>query len=350
MLERLRTFAIVTLIALTFWLFAEAESLGQFSGLTTVQFIAGPGEERLIRPAEGFGGSVTIDVTGSKAALARAGSVLGAGLKLEPGMPGVPTNNGRHTIDLLRALQSYTPLSGTGAQIVSVRPQLVDVTVTELITPDVPIDPMLNGIEVVGAVRVTPEAVPLRLPKASWELNREVLRIPARLSESQRRALPPSGTVRQTVRIELPESIAALPGVSLGVSDVMLEFTVRARTDALPLSSIPVQVVVPPVEAGKWTIDIAKSDRFLQGEVSGPKDQIERLRSGADGVVALVSLSSDDLVSGLTTKAVSFFVLRNGAVTPLGDLTVATNTQSVALTITRPKADPTPLDAPGDQP
>lgn len=335
MAERLRTFVLVTLLAVVFWLFAEAESLGQYSGLTRIRFVAGDSAERLVRSAEGFDGSVTIDMTGTKAAVARASQVLSGGISLEPGMTGLPTAEGRHSINLLQALQAYPSLREIGAQITSVRPQVVDVIVTELTTQQIPIDAALPSVEVVGGVKVTPERATIRLPKAAWELGRETLRITARLSEAQLRGMPQSGAVRVDARLEPPESIVALPGFSMAESSATIDFIIRTRAVTERLTSVPVQIVIPPFEVGRWRVEIDEGDRFLEVQATGNADRVERLRKKEDAVIAVVSLSSDDLAAMVQSRPITLMVLRQGAMTAPADLELTAAKQTIALKIAR---------------
>lgn len=340
MVDRLRIIGVVTLLAVVFWLFAEAESLGQFTGLTRLRFVTGDSAELLVRPADRFDGSVTIDMTGTKAAVARASQVLAGGLSIEPGMTGLPTAEGLHSVNLLQALQSHPLVRQTGAQVTSVRPQVVDVVVTELTTQQVPITVELPGVEVVGAVKVTPERATLRLPRAAWELNSETLRVTARLSEAQVRAVPTSGAVRLDARLEAPESVLALPGFAMTESVAALDFIVRTRAVTERLTSVPVQVVLPPIEVGGWRVEIDEDDRFLDVQAAGAQERIERLRRREDAVIGVVSLSSDDLAAGVQSRPVTLMLLRQGAMTPPGDLELTSTKQTVNLKITREGAVP----------
>lgn len=336
MLERLRTIVLVTLLAVTFWLFAEAESLGQFSGIATVRFMGGENGERLVRPAERFDGSVTVDLVGTKAAVDRVRLTLSSGLELEPGMAGLPTTEGRHTVNLLQVLQNHPALRGSGAQVTSVRPQIVDLIVTELTTQQIPIEPVLTGLEVVGAVRVTPERATIRLPRAAWELNQLTpgsLRASARLTDAQRRALPASGAARAEARLEAPESVAALPGFALVESTATLEFIIRSRSVTQTITSVPVQVVLPPIEVGRWNVQVDAEDRFLDVQASGSAERVERLTKKEDAVIAVVSLSSDDLAQRAASRPVSLIVLRQGAVAATSDLDLLASKAVVRLTI-----------------
>jgi hypothetical protein len=102
---------------------------------------------------------------------------------------------------------------------------------------------------------------------------------------------------------------------------------------------VPVQVVLPPVEVGRWDVEIDAEDRFLSAEVSGSEEAIARLRSGAEAVIALASLSSDDLTKRVESKEVSFAVLRGGTIQPSGEFAVSAPRATVRVRITPRGAD-----------
>lgn len=335
-MERLKSFLTVSIITVTVWLFAEAESLSKHSAITRVQFIAGEGANRTVRPAEGFGGSVTADIEGSRAALEKAREILSNGLRLELGKPGVPFSDGTHTVNLLEALKAYEPLTIAGVQVVSVTPQNVVIRVVELETRQVPVDAELPGVQIVGQVKVAPETVAVRLPRSEWEAMTSPLRLTARLTEEQIRQLPSSGVAREQARVIAPASAAGVDGFSGGAPTVSLEFTVKNRNATAQLVAVPVQVVMPPIEAGKWLVEVNAQDQFLSADVSGPSEVIERLQASGNPVIAVVALSSDDLEKGITSKDVSFAQLRSGVLSALPDSVKLTAPKAaVRLKVTR---------------
>lgn len=345
MLRHARTFAVVTLFAVVLWIFAESESLGEYSGPTLVRFASDPaggdGSEgaggsgaRLIVPDQAFDGTINIVISGSKSAIARFEAEMRRGILLKPGMSGIPTVDGRHTVNLLRALQDYTPLSRTGVRIAAVTPQIVDVQVIELVEVQAPVEPVLTGIEVVGEVRVTPDRVLLRGPKSALSEGRDLIRVTARLDEMQARRLPTSGPVKEEVTLIPPAGLSALPGFSMDRGTVTVEFTIRGRSASETLRSIPVQCVLPPVEIGRWNVEVLSEDRFLTADVTGSIEAIERLKAGTEAVIALVSLSSDDLQARIESKEASFVILRGGVVTSRSELQVATPRPTIRLKIT----------------
>ncbi len=317
MLKPLKTIGIVTVIAVTIWLFAEAESLGDATLIARIQFVAGEGQDRLVRTVEGTDPTVAIDVRGSRGGIGRARDALTEGIRLELGSPGVASTDGRHTVNLLNALLAYKPLSGQGLKVVSVRPQNVDIIVRELVTIQVPIEPRLDGAEAVGPVKVTPETAQIRMPRSAWQSMGERLRAPARLSEEQASRLPGGGVARVDVRVEKPPELAGVDDVTLLTNPATLEFTVKNRAATLTVPVVPVQLVIPPIETERWAVRIQPEDQILSAEVSGPSEIIERIKGPAERLIAVLALSSDELESGVSSKEVSFALLRGGALAPL---------------------------------
>lgn len=346
MLDRLRTLVIVSAVAVALWLYAEAESLGQFKGITTLRFVAPDTLDRMIRPASEFSGTLSVDLVGSKAAIAEAEAQLARGVRLTPGVAGVPSADGRHSVDLLATLQQYPALARSGVRIMSVSPQLVDVEVIELVELSAIVEPALGTVEVIGATRITPERATVRLPKSAANGNTEPFRVRAELSDSQMRRLPASGTAREEARLEAAPAFAALPGFEITPSTAMLEFTIRNRTAREEFKSVPVQIVLPPIEVGRWKVEVEAEDRFVPAEVTGPADQIEKLKSSADALIAIVALSSDDLAARVATKEVSFAVLRGGVVAARSELVITSGKPTIRLKI-EPMALPAPPNGAG---
>ncbi|MDX2115768.1 MAG: hypothetical protein SFZ24_09170 [Planctomycetota bacterium] len=329
----MRTTAIVLFMALGLWIFAEGESLGEFSGLTTLHPSSEGTPTRLTQMPADFDGTVSVELTGSRSALARAQAELVRGVWIEPGMVGVPATDGRHVVNLLQVLQSYAPLARTGARVASVSPQSIEMEVTELASRSMAVEATLGGVDVVGQVVLSPTRVTVRAPRAALANVPEQARVTARLSEEQTRRLPASGTVREMLRLEAPGGLGGQPGFSFDRGEVLAEFTVRSRVQTERLPLVPVQLVLPPVEAGRWQVEIDAEDRFLPVDVSGPADALERLRAGGEALVAIAALSSDDLAAGIASKDVSFMVLKQGVLSSRPELTVEPGRTSVRLKI-----------------
>lgn len=318
MINKARTFGLVTLLAVAIWLFAEAESLGEYQGSARVQFVVGAQADRLVRP-EGFAGSVEIEIRGSRAAIGRARDILGSGLRLSPQDSGLASATGRQTVDLLRVLQQHSPLTDTGVQIDSVRPQSVDVLVTVLEERTLPVAAAMPTVEVVGQVRVAPENARVRMPASLQPApGAEPFRVLARPTPEMVRRLPSSGAARLAdVPLELPDGLMREADITLIDRAATLEFTIRNRNAVKELTLVPVQVVVPPIELQRWRVIVNPEDQFVTVTLTGVADALETIGTATERPVAVLSLSSDELDARITSKEIEVFVLRGGVLSAL---------------------------------
>lgn len=328
MRERLTTFVVVTLVSLTLWLYAEAESLGRETAPGRIEFIS-TRNDLTIRPAPNFDGRVTIELSGSKAALTRAMAVLEGPLRLEPGKCGLPDTAGSTQINLQSALQQYDALQRSGVAIVAVRPPTATIDIGELVEVQARIVPKLPSVEVGGEVTVEPAQAMLRVPKALAAQTTSPFEVIAAPTPDQVSRLPESGPVTLPVTLSLPDALRQERGAELITNRAKLTFSIRSTLVPATLP-VPVQVLLPSIEQNLWSISIDPDDAILNVEVAGPADIINRLKSPAEGLVALLALSSDDLARGITTKPVGFAVLRQGVPTPLPE-SVVVRTPSTAV-------------------
>jgi hypothetical protein len=68
-----------------------------------------------------------------------------------------------------------------------------------------------------------------------------------------------------------------------------------------------VHIRVAPGQLARWQISIPENDQFLRDvRVTGPSEEIERIRKGELRIIAMVALSSQELQAGITSKAASF--------------------------------------------
>ncbi len=335
MREKLTTFLIVTLVTLTVWLFAEAESLGHESLPASVAVVAADAS-RLVTPATGWDGRVTLDVSGSRRGIERARDLFLQPLKLT--LPkGV--GEGDVTVELYEALQSHEVIARSGITIDSVRPLRAVVHVQELVTRQAAIVPELLGVQIDGQVAMNPETAELRLPRTLADRlagpEGEGLKVVARIPDSQRAALATPGPKAVQAALALPESLGGGrdPAIELLTKGASLAFTVRNTLTTVQLS-FPVQVLTLPVEWGDWAVEIRAADQRLSAELSGPSDALDKLRTPEARPLAVLALSSDDLARGVTSKEVGFGVIRDGVFGPLPEgVKVNTERRSVGFTV-----------------
>lgn len=310
MRDRLLTIIPVTLIAALIWLFAEAESLGTFSGeRTLVRVQPREGRDREIRMTEGGRTSVAVnlDLRAPQAMIGQIRSILAQGIELRPGTAGVPSSAGVHEIDLAQALRATQSLSGQGIDVTDVRPRTVEVQIIDFETRDLPIaNPRLDGVDVDGPVRITPQAIPVRLPSSVWSSLDPNVALVAEPTPTDLTGLPTSGAVQLNVPIRLPEELASLSNPPVLTQRASLEFTIRNRSESADFQAVPVQVLLSSIDQRDWDVTIHPDDVVVSLRVEGPAAEVALMKTASRSIIAVLSLSSEELEQGIASKSISF--------------------------------------------
>ncbi|HVZ95082.1 MAG TPA: hypothetical protein VG797_11295 [Phycisphaerales bacterium] len=337
MFERIRAAIISLLIAATIWLFAENQSLGESVVFGRIRFLAG---DAMVHPNDprDWDGNITIELRGSKVGIARARAVLDEPIELRAGMAGVPARDGVYPLDLATVLGSYEPLVRAGVTVAGVSPSKPQIVVREMIDQELPVAPKLEGIQVDGPVRITPDRVSVHMPAAIWREHQTTLKLDAAPSADDRKSLPERGPASVIASLTLPPELQGEEGAYLSTQTVTLSFNVRSTTAAYRVDLVPVWVVLPNVDVGRsdTAVQIAQSDQVLSADLTGPSDEIDRLRSSNDKLIALLSLNSDEIDAAITSKTIGFAVLRNGVMGALPEsIRVTPSKSTVSFTIKR---------------
>ena len=316
MAERIKTFLIVSALAVVVWLFAEAESLGDAEVSARIEFPPVNSTSLLIR-SEPRNPTVRLGLRGGKAALQRATSVLEAPIRLEPGR-GIPDTDGRHVIDLADALRRSLALAETRVTIEFVRPPTLEVTIESLETVTLDILPDLPDVQTEGPIAMTPAKAEVRVPRPLAETLEEGTIVRARPAPDQAAGLLAPGPHSVVVPVQLPPALQGQLGVTLMTERTRLEFTVVSTLMTETFPSVPVQALLAPTEANEWSIDVEPQDQILSVDLTAPRAVMSELKSGSRvSLVAVLTLSDIDLQSGVTSKPVSFVLLRDGVLQPL---------------------------------
>lgn len=316
MWERVRNLVMILLVTGLVWIYAEAESLSRLQQEVRITFVSATEELSPRVVTEEWRGVVRARFEGSAASLQR----VPGRIELRLGSSGVPGVEGDAVIDIAQAMRSDPELQRAGVNVISVEPPTVRLRVDAIMRLDaVPVRAILEGIETEQTPRVEPAVVSIVGPRdalrqlASMEGGPVVsARIVPEQVDASRRG------VSQRVRgpVGLPRDLASNGG-SLRVSppEVTVEFMLRRDTSTITVASAPVQVLLPPPEAGRWEVRIAPEDLFLRDiEVSGPTEFINQVRANEVRLVAVLALSSDDLERGLAQKNAALATLRDGVI------------------------------------
>ncbi|TVQ64305.1 MAG: hypothetical protein EA379_01890 [Phycisphaerales bacterium] len=314
---RARTWLIVVIVTALVWLYAEAESLTRSEQEMRIAF-ASPTPDLVARVVgDEWRGSVRVRIEGSSAALGQAPRAL----RFELGEPGVSAAEGEHEIDLRSALRASREIQRAGINVLDVEPATVRLRVeTVLALEGVEVRPELIGVELTGGLTIDPPRVAVRAPRAFVDALRASptgAHVMARIPRAALTNIVEGQENRVRARLLFPEGLQD-PSAEITPGEVELIFTVRSRTDSLSAPSAPVQVLLPPREAGRWRIDINPEDAFIRDvQVTGPGDVIERIRSRELRIIAVLWLSSDELERRLDAKRATFALVRDDQTTAL---------------------------------
>jgi hypothetical protein len=301
-----RTVLLVSVVTLLVWLLAESRTVRTQVAEISPRIEAGTASEMMVRPAVGFPlpESVQVSLSGSTAGLDQVLRSLQGRLLLRLGLE-IPATVGVHEIDLREVLRTSEILTDAGVGIIEVNPDRVHVEVDELAVASLPvraIEPEGVLFENGGTPRTDPPALRVRGP-ASVLARLEGREGLVRLETETVETLRPGVSERiGRLRVELPEDQDRW-GTVFDPEYVDVTLTLRSRTQSYTLAPMPVQVQLAPGEIGRWRVGLEPGQQDLVGiEVTGPSNQIDRLRSGEVVPTAVVALTFDELERGVESK------------------------------------------------
>ena len=348
MIDRLKTIVIVAAVTCLIWLYAEAESLSSVQEDARVTISAGPtgnvgGQEWQVRPvAEDWPGVVKMTFEGPSSALPRAPRVF----TIAPGAPGFPQTPGEHTVDLRTALRGDPQLAQSGLTLTDVEPPSVKVRVASMgRQADVPVLAEAPGVQLAAPATVEPARVMVVASKATLERLRTRDGGAAVIARPSATAL---GQVREGVRqrlqavLSLPPEIDD-PDATIIPREATVTLTARAATEQVTLDSAQVQVLLPPADAARHRVDLPDQPSVPGVTVVGPREVIERVRSGELRIVAVVALSADDLAKRVEMKRVSFVLMAGDTPAPMPAGVAITAEQTAVRVQIRPVLAPIPM-------
>lgn len=340
---------LVTLVTILIWVLADAKSLVRLDRPLEIVFTAGPDSGRTIRvlPGQGWQGQVSVQFEGPNAAVARIDPILRRAVELSPGLvPAVPIEPGEHTVDLREALRSLQGFKSSGMTIKEVDPATVRVEVDSIVQVEARVRVVVPKGELDGSPTPRPERATISLPsRLAGTLDADP-ELTASITAEQLKDLPEArpGVVRG-VGLILPASLRGRPSVRVDPPRVDVDLTLRSKTATYVVAAVPVQVQLSPEQADRYRVQLT-SDSFISNvSVIGPRELIDRVRSGRERIIAVLRLEPDELDGGITSKEVVFV-----ADPPLpASLTYQAQTTRVGLRI-EPRQPPQDSGGPGSTP
>ena len=305
MKQKVLQYALITLVALFVWLYAEGATRRLRDVNVTVKFIPPPGQKLLINPETR---SVTLTVRAATAQLEELNSLREQPLELEVvANPGEP----EQSLRLDARMQRLERVARMGVTIERVEPDVVTVRVEELAQVALPIrlitppevelagPPVFTTVE--GGRSVDQVTVTVPVSNASAAQRQTLL---ARLDAAALAGVVPGVTQERTVDLAVPTEMSNWPYVALEPRRVKVSFTVKKKEDELKIGIVPVFLYIQPHQARQYAVEVEQESQvLLDVEIKGPSDVIARIREGAGPKIeAMLRLEPVDLENLIEAK------------------------------------------------
>ncbi|TVQ30405.1 MAG: hypothetical protein EA376_13150 [Phycisphaeraceae bacterium] len=342
------TIAIVTVVAVLIWLFAEAASLVRAQQQARIAVVDPLNENAVRILSENWTGAVRLTVEGPASAVQDAPAMLAEAVRLTVGQPGVSDAEGEQVIDLRAALRATPLMLESGLTVLDVEPSTVRIHIEALVTlEDVEVTLALDGLTLAEQPTLEPSRVQVRGPRRLMEELQALpggARVVARPGAATLEGLRPGQASRISARVGLPAPLTAPRDAALEFTPASINatLTLRSRVESVAIAAAPVQVMLVPLDADRWRV--TPVEPFVRDiAITGPGDIIERFRSGELSLVAMVSLSSDDLEQQIAAKPVTSWFMsqrETGELAPLPTgVGIEANIGPVRFTIERRDAN-----------
>lgn len=313
--SHIKSAILATLIAALVWIFAEGESLASRTVVVPVVFPAEASSDVVIRLEDpSFTGTVRVRLEGTARTIDLAATAVGGRIRLTPGLPGVPNEPGeRRVVDLREAISNTPELKDLGSTVAEVEPRVVVVQVLKMVSRELPVRVEFGAeIALDGDPVVAPPSVTLRLPEYAAAKVPEGAVATATVPEAEIRRFRADGAQTVSVPIKPPPALGAVDPLLISPESCTVTVRLRRKLETYKVPSIPVWFSLPPTEDGsKWSVQIV--DKFLTDVMlTGPADDVQRVRAGQATIKGLVELSTEDLERAVSSKPVTFTGLPAG--------------------------------------
>ncbi len=299
LIEKVETYAIVTVLAALIWLYAEDQNAKVYNNEPgQVRFVSPQGRELLIEPATAQ--EVRLSVRCTSGQLARLRKTLE-----EAPLDIVLTDNPARSdaleqVVLRDQLAKHERINAIGAAVTEVLPRTVSVRVERLERVVLPVAANVGDAALAGPPTLDPPQASIKVP-ASLVAGVEGLRFEVALRDVPNLATLATGVAHTA---ELPLSVPPelrLANTRPTPATARLTFTLGSQTDTLKLTTVPVDVRKPASAEGTFVVTLAEENQFLRDvELTGPNDAIAVIRR--TGLRAILALSSEELEAGLKSK------------------------------------------------
>lgn len=303
MFDRVKTFVLVSVLALLVWVFAESESLQ--ADVVTVDVLIESGSETRHVSMGGdadWTGRVKIELRGGAANMDAVRQRLSEAVVLTAARGEIPDEPGRHQVSLRDALRRSVVFEDSGVTIVETDPGDVSVEVDRLVTVEARVRVEVPEAQLAVPAVSQPAKVTMRVPESvRARLSGDVEVLATLPGSAVANLVPGRATPIPSVPVELPVGLRGLGGLSLVPETVSVTVTLASRRESYEYPTLPVHVAVSGVLTTGYRFELGEDQQFLTGvRVSGPADQIDRIRRGDVEQALAVVVIGPDVVSGVS--------------------------------------------------
>ena len=314
--SKLRSALLAAVMTGLIWIFAEGESVSTRTIIVPVSFPSEPAGDVLLRLNDSdFHGSARVRLEGTTRSLDAAALAVENHFRVVAGLPGVPSTPGeKRSVNMREALSGIPELRGLGSTVVDVVPATVNISVVRLVACKIPVHVDLEGLGVLeSGPSCVPDTVTFRVPEQMADRlpppvgkSADKLFAVARISEADLRKLHAGEVQSVPAIIHPPREFDGVQQLMITPEQAVVTLKLKRTADTMHIPTVPVWFSMPPTEDnGKWTIEL--QDKFITDvTLSGPTEQLQRIRSGAVAVKAMIELNSDDLAKGIHGKPAIF--------------------------------------------
>ncbi|MCC6661170.1 MAG: hypothetical protein IT437_09820 [Phycisphaerales bacterium] len=304
MWRQIQTYAVVTVVTLLIWMLAESEGVRTATLRLTVDLSPEPGSRVLeVLPRQVFGNAVTVTMSGPVAKIDSLTRELRETLHLAAG---IPNDAGEHTVDMRAALMAYPTIRDSGVTITDADPPTVMVYVDHLVAKEARVVVKVPEGSLAAPPTPAQATVTLKVPSRLQTRLPSPLEVTAPISQAVLDALPDGKFVSvPDVTLVAPEGLRGLPGsdfVTIEPPTISVGLTPASSEVNQTLPTVPVQLLIPPVELDKWIITLDPSDLSIQDvSVTGPADLVRQVVDKTLRVVAVVQPTFGELENAART-------------------------------------------------
>jgi hypothetical protein len=290
MFNALRTFAVVTVITLMIWVYAEGENVKLHTLDVDIALVPAGSEPLSITPRQVPGVRLTVRCSAEKFAQ------LESRTRNDPvAVPvGARRKEPRRMISLKEPIATRSIVSELGINLVDVQPESVEATIEHAQVVSLPVQVVVDGVQLSGEPTVDVTSVPVHVP-LSLVKALEGRKLEARIAPARLASLPVNVPHTLTVSLTPPEPLVPV-AETLSLPEVKVTLTIRSQSASVTLPSVPVWQSSPPAAMTRFNLELDRENEFLRDvTLTGPAEAIELIRKGETKVVANLRLTGEEL-------------------------------------------------------